>query len=156
MNYTHQIGKLLRLRVMRVGIIGGIGFLIQTAIFETLGVYLQLVPLSVAVVIGAEIAITTGFFLNQRFSFSDRVHHIKRVPFQFVQYHLVALGSVFIQWLFVFTAEHLTQNLFIIHAVYMSGILVGFAWTYNGYRLWVWKHEHSRVQDKENATYETH
>lgn len=144
--------KILRLartlyknRIMRVGFVGGIGFLIQTAIFEIGGVYLGLGPLSTWVVIGAETAIFTCFFLNQKFSFQVTDAHgplWKRL----LKYHLVALGSVFIQWLFVFIAERLTTDLLILHAVYVAGILTGFIWTYNGYRLFVWKQHHTPSQ----------
>ena len=52
---------------------------------------------------------------------------------------VLGAGSIFIQWLFVFTAERLTTGLWWIHIAYAAGILVGFASNYTWYRLWVWR-----------------
>ena len=125
-------------RIMRVAFFGGMGVIVQTIIFETLGIWLGLLRPSLATLLGAEFGIITNFFLNNRFSFNDRTH--APLPMRLLRFHAVVSGSLFIQWLCVFTAESLTSNTWVIHGAYAGGILLGFASNYTGYRLWVWKH----------------
>src|SRR3989344_5562890 len=125
-------------RFLRVFIIGGIGVLVQTIVFEILGIYLQLFSPSTAVVIGAEAGILTNFYLNNRFSFHDRQNGISLLS-RIARFHFVVSGSVLLQWLFVFIAEHQTTSYLIIHAAYAAGIILGFAWNYTFYLLFVWK-----------------
>lgn len=129
--------------MMRVAVISVAGILVQTAIFEVLGIWLKLVQPSTAVLVGAEIGILTNFFLNNRFAFSDRIQNSLLV--RLLRYHLVVSGSLIIQYVFVFIAEHLTTNLFIIHGAYFIGVLIGFLFNYTGYRLWVWEHHEERA-----------
>lgn len=125
-------------RFLRIVVIGGIGLLLQTALFEILGIYLQIFSPSTAVVIGAETAILVNFYLNNRFSFRDRQHDTS-LALRLVRFHLVVSGSVVLQWLFVFIAEHSTSSYLIIHAAYIAGIIFGFMWNYTFYLLFVWK-----------------
>lgn len=128
----------LRSRFVRVFIIGGVGVLVQTIVFEIIGIYLRLVPPSTAVLIGAEVAILTNFYLNNRFSFHDRRHDVSFIS-RLMRFHLVVSGSIILQWLFVFIAEHQTNDLLILHAAYAAGIILGFAWNYTFYHLFVWR-----------------
>jgi putative flippase GtrA len=132
---------LWRSRFLRVATIGIAGLLVQTLIFEILGFWLELVRPSTAVVIGAEFGIITNFLLNNRFTFYDHIH----APFlvRLLRFHLVVSGSLIIQWLFVFTSEHMTTNTLTLHGAYIIGVLIGFISNYTGYRLWVWRHKES-------------
>lgn len=123
-------------RLFRTASVGVVGVGIQTTVFEIIGVYLALVSLSTAALIGSEFGILSNFILNNYFSFSGRQ---LPSPTRLAKFHLVVLGSVFLQWLFVFIAERMTHDLLIIHVAYGAGILLGFIWNYNWYRLWVWK-----------------
>lgn len=123
-------------RLFRTASVGVVGVGVQTAVFEIIGVYLQLVSLSTAALIGSEFGILSNFILNNYFSFQE---HQRPSMMRLAKFHLVVLGSVFLQWLFVFVAERMTHDLFIIHVAYGAGILLGFIWNYNWYRLWVWK-----------------
>lgn len=127
-----------RIRFLRVVFFGGVGVVAQTAVFELLGIILQLVPPSTAVLFGAEAGILTNFYLNNRFAFSDR-HPEGSLTARLFRFHLVVSGSVFLQWLLVFLAEHGTDNTLIIHGAYAAGIILGFAWNYAFYLLFVWK-----------------
>lgn len=128
--------RLYTSRLFRTASVGVVGVGIQTAVFEIIGVYLQLVSLSTAALIGSEFGILSNFILNNYFSFHE---HQRPNVTRLAKFHLVVLGSVFLQWLFVFVAERMTHDLFIIHVAYGAGILLGFIWNYNWYRLWVWK-----------------
>ncbi|MDO8518318.1 MAG: GtrA family protein [bacterium] len=129
---------MLSSRLVRTIMVGAVAVVVQTIMFETLGVYLKLFALSTSAVIGAEVAILTNFYLNNRFSFHDRQHNIS-LFWRLLRFHLVVSGSVFLQWLFVFTAEHATQNLLFIHGAYAAGIIIGFFWNYTWYKLFVWR-----------------
>ncbi|MFZ3043628.1 MAG: GtrA family protein [Minisyncoccia bacterium] len=132
----------VRSRIVRTLTVGAIAVVAQTIVFEILGVYLHLFSLSTSVVIGAEIGILTNFYLNNRFSFHDRRDTTPLLSRLF-RFHLVVSGSVILQWLFVFLAEHATTDTLLIHAAYAAGIIVGFAWNYTFYLLVVWKRPQS-------------
>lgn len=130
--------QLLRARIVRVAFFGSIALVAQTIVFEVVGIWLELLRPSLATLLGAEFGIMTSFLLNNRYSFNDRSH--APLLTRLMRFHLVVSGSVFIQWLFVFSAESATSNLWIIHAAYAAGVAVGFISNYTGYRLWVWRH----------------
>ncbi len=140
MKYLPYAKRLSEIRLVRVLFVGCIGVTVQTTLFEILGVWLALVPTSTATVVGAEAAILTGFYLNNRFSFRNRRHDISLLS-RLVRFHAVVSGSVFLQWLFVFVTEHQTDNLVIIHSAYAAGIVLGFFWNYTLYLLVVWRHQ---------------
>lgn len=125
-------------RLVRTLAVGVVAVITQTVVFEIVGIYLHLFSPSTAVIIGAEAGILTNFYLNNRFSFHDRQDDTSLLS-RLVRFHLVVSGSVFLQWLFVFIAEHQTNSYLIIHAAYAAGIIVGFAWNYTLYLLFVWK-----------------
>lgn len=131
--------RLLYSRLFRVLVVGGIGFIFQTAIFEYLGVYLKIVAPSTAVILGAEVGVLMNFFLNNRFSFGD-VSHTIPLWMRLARFHIVVSGSLCIQWLIIFITQHVTAELFILHVAYVTGVAIGFISNYIGYRHWVWKH----------------
>lgn len=128
-------------RLLRVAIIGGIGVVAQTLVFETLAFWLDLVRPSTATLIGAEFGIVTNFVLNNRYSFNDRVH--APLPLRLARFHIVIAGSVALQWLCVFAAESTTADPWTLRGAYALGILLGFLSNYTGYRLWVWRNHGS-------------
>ena len=133
--------RLRHSRFLRSLIAGAISVICQTAIFEVLGIYLALVSPSTAVVIGGEAGVLMNFFLNNRFAFGDRMHG--SLSHRLLRFHIVVLGSIVMQWLFVYIAENSNAGLLLIHAAYAAGVAIGFVWNYNWYRLWVWKQHHA-------------
>lgn len=136
---------MLHSRLMRTLTVGAVSVIVQTIVFEILGMYLKVFSLSTAVVIGAETAILTNFYLNNRFSFHDRKHEISLLS-RLARFHFVVSGSVFLQWLFIFLTEQYTNNLLYIHAAYATGIILGFVWNYTFYLLFVWQSKSSKTQ----------
>ena len=132
--------KLVQTRLLRVLFIGGIGFIIQTLIFELLSVYFGILQPSSAVLVGGEVGILCNFYLNNRFSFTDRKASTVPIWERLLRFHIVVSGSLFIQWLFLFLTEHATTNLLFIHGAYFAGVVVGFVSNYAGYYFWVWRH----------------
>lgn len=129
-------------RFARVFVIGGIGVVVQTVVFEVLGIFLGIVSPSTAVVLGAEVGILTNFYLNNRYSFRDREHGLSLLS-RLVRFHLVVSGSIILQWLLVFLAERQTSSILLIHGAYAAGIILGFIWNYTFYLLFVWRHRES-------------
>lgn len=121
----------------RVGLVGLVGFVVQTSFFEVIGIQLELLRPSTATLIGGEIAVLLGFALNNHFNFPDRTHptHIRLFRF-----HTVVAGSLFLQWLFVFLAEiYFPESTMALRIAYLCGIGLGFLSNYIGYTLWVWR-----------------
>lgn len=125
-------------------VVGFVAVVLQTAIFEILGIYLHLFSPSTAVVIGAEFGLLVNFYLNNRFTFNGHGHDSMLV--RLLRFHLVVSGSIIIQWLSLFIAEHLTTNLLLIHGAYFAGIFIGFLSNYTGYYLWVWRRSESQQE----------
>lgn len=118
-------------------VVGGIGVVVQTGIFEILGIWLELVRPSTAGIIGAEAGVLTSFILNNRFSFGSHRH--TSIGARLARYHVVVSGSLLIQWTCLFIVEQGSYGWLAIHAAYVAGILLGFIFNYTGYRLWVWR-----------------
>lgn len=126
-------------RAVRVLVVGGIGFVGQTILFETLAFWLALVTPSTATLIGAEYAILSNFFLNERFSFGDIVDRSRSRTLRIARFHLVSAGSLAVQWLSVFTVEHMTSSPVFINLGFIFGVGVGFILNYTGYYFFVWR-----------------
>lgn len=131
--------KLLHSRFLKIVLVGAAGLMAQTVVFELLAIIFQIMSASTATVIGGEFGLLTNFFLNERFSFRDRVNTADSTLYRLSKFHLVVAGSIFIQWLVVFTTEQFTSDLLYIHSAYAGGIILGFISNYTWYHLFVWK-----------------
>lgn len=121
----------------RVGVVGAIGLIVQTSIFELLGIQFEILRPSTAALIGGEIAVLLGFTLNNRYNFTE---HTASTHVRLIKFHTVVAGSLFLQWLFVRLAEHyFGDSTLLIRLAYASGVALGFLSNYIGYTLWVWK-----------------
>lgn len=126
------------LHLMRVAAVGGIGFVLQTIVFELLGIQFHILEPNQAVLLGGEIAILSNFFLNERFNFKERIQgsFLRRIAV----FHLVVFVSIFIQWVLVTLAQtYARDNDMLIRGAYFSGIALGFITNYLGYSVVVWK-----------------
>lgn len=125
------------IHMARVACVGGIGFVVQTSIFEIVGIQLELLRPSTAALLGGEIAVLLGFVLNNHFNFPDRTVPVHT---RLLRFHTVVLGSLFLQWLFVRLAEiYFPGSTMMLRAAYLCGIGLGFLSNYIGYTLWVWR-----------------
>ena len=133
-------------RVYRAALMGVVGLVTQSIIFAILGLWLAIVRPSTAVLICTEIGLITNFYLNDRFSFTGNPH--TPLSRRLMRYHTTVLGSFFCQWFFVFITEQITTNMYALSAAYAAGVLIGFAISYTGYRLWVWEHHEASSSSK--------
>lgn len=134
-----RLRTLRRWRLLRVVAIGGIGFLLQTAVFELLGIEWAVVSASTAAVIGGEAAILSNFFLNERFSFRDRIRQAAPLPTRLLRFHIVSSGSIFIQWVVISIAEQATSDANLLRLAFVAGVGLGFLINYAGYYFYVWR-----------------
>lgn len=88
---------------LRFLVVGTIGFIINT-IGLVVGVRFGLKP-SIAGPLGAEVAIISNFILNNFWTFSDRTLLPQAIPGKFIQFNILSLGSVLIQFIFLKTGE---------------------------------------------------
>ena len=143
MKLLHLLKTFLRSRFVRVAFLGCIGVIVQTSIFETLSFWLKIMEPSTAVLVSAEFGILTSFSLNNRFTFNG--HTAKPLWMRLLRFHVVVSGSLAIQWISIFIAEHITTSVLAIQCAYIMGVLIGFIFNYIGYSLWVWQHHEHPV-----------
>jgi putative flippase GtrA len=85
-------------------VVGTIGFLVNT-VGLVVGVKLGLKP-SIAGPLGAEFAILSNFILNNFWTFSDKtLTSWTVIPMKFLQFNVLSLGSVVIQFIFLKIGE---------------------------------------------------
>ncbi len=132
-----RFSNLLSWKIFTIGIIGLIGLVFQTLVFELIGLRYQLLSASTAALVGGELAILSNFILNDLITFrkTSGSSFWKRI----IKFHGVSLGSIAIQWLLIFTTEQFTTNVNYIRAAYFAGIACGFTINYIGYTTFVWK-----------------
>ncbi len=126
-------------RIGRVLVIGGIGAIIQTIIFETLGIWWGIVSASTATLVGAVFAATSNFLLNEHYSFRDSVDHTIARHKRLLKFYLVSSGSLATQWICVFIAEHISTNALFLNGAFIIGVGIGFIFNYTGYYFFVWR-----------------
>ncbi|MDO8521789.1 MAG: GtrA family protein [bacterium] len=125
-------------RMGRVLMVGGVGFIIQTTIFELFGIWLGIVAPSTATLFGGEFAILSNFFLNNRFSFRD-ADDASPLYKRILKFHLVSGASLATQWTCVFIAEHISQSVLFLNGAFLVGVGIGFILNYTGYYFFVWR-----------------
>ncbi len=85
-------------------VVGSIGFIINTTVL-VLGVRKGFKP-SVSGPVGAEIAITSNFLLNNFWTFSDKsITSWDVLPSKFLTFNILSLSSIVIQFVFLKTGE---------------------------------------------------
>lgn len=86
-------------------VVGSIGFIINTTVL-VLGVKRFGLRPSISGPIGAEIAITSNFILNNFWTFSDRsITSWDVLPIKFITFNILSFSSVIIQFVFLKTGE---------------------------------------------------
>lgn len=120
-------------------IVGGWGFVINTAILE-LFVWLGLHP-AAGSAIGAECAIVSNFLLNNHWTFRDRkIERGARRFLKFLQFNGTSLGAIALQAGIVFAGTH-AYGLSNYRTFYILGVLTSLTWNYVMYSRVIWKKE---------------
>lgn len=141
-----RLQTLSRWRFLRVLVIGGIGFLVQAALFELIGVEWRLLAPGATVILVATLAMFTNFLLHEHFSFRDKKGEAAPLVERLTRFFaLNFFGSICVQWAFVRSAEILAGHSPIwLRTAYLLGVAVGLIINYAGYYFWVWGRDNSR------------
>lgn len=117
-------------------VVGGIGFIINTAVLELL-VYLKFHP-TVGSAVGAELAIISNFFLNNIWTFGSKRIYGTRLIGKFLQFNGTSVGAIILQ------AGTVAVGSFLFgvagyHFYYIFGVGLGLVWNYIMYSRVIWK-----------------
>jgi dolichol-phosphate mannosyltransferase len=130
--YAHMIrgpfGKFL--------VVGGIGFIINTAILEGM-VALGIHP-TIGSIVGAELAIVSNFTLNNAWTFRSRKITGLRMMKKFLQFNLTSVGALIIQASSVGIGTYV-YGLSQYRIFYILGVAIGLTWNYTMYSRVIWK-----------------
>lgn len=161
-----RVQEILNSRLFKFAMVGGLGFVVNLIAFNIfklmmpwtnlamlLGVPVENAVLSdqsVAVVLGAEVAIISNYLLNNIWTFGDRkIKGFAKHFSKFLQFNLGSVGSVVIQYIVMqasvaFIGIHTlitignfavqSDNLYLV-----AGVLLGMIWNFSVYSLIIWK-----------------
>lgn len=132
---------------VRFGLVGASGFLLNLAILTFLHKLLG-VPVFVAQLIGAEIALFSNFILHDRWTYK-RNNVTKALSQLLVQFHLTSwvaiIGSALLVSFFV-NVMHLSDFI----ALVISSV-IAMGWNFATSKFYVWRHEHQPKESKEES-----
>jgi len=127
-------------KLIKVMIVGSIGAVIQFLIFNLLR--LRLAP-EYANTIAVEVAVISNFTINNFWTFKkEKIHfrELKKLISKFIQFNLVSLGSIIIQFFTLkIGVSLLGRSLIIENLLVAAGILLGLIWNYIMYTRLIWK-----------------
>lgn len=128
-------------RLVKMGLVGAVGFLIQSLLFEIVGIRLDILSPASAALFGAEVAIVANFFLNNRFTFgADRIPFSWAMLPKFFQFNAAVALSLGIQWGMVFAGEHVGGGSDgVLRLANILGVLIGFVLNYISYTRVIWR-----------------
>lgn len=140
-------------KLIKFAIVGFTGFAINSIVL-VLGVKFGLLP-SIAGPLGGEAAIIVAFTINNLWTFSkNQIKSATEIPFKFLQYNIIALGSIVIQFIclkigeLIFGIARFKSPIFDFPIVrfyswymlfFMCGVGIGMIWNYLLFNKVVWK-----------------
>lgn len=133
--------ELAQTDLFRVGAVGAVGFVVQTVFFQIFLVFMGRGSSSWAQAGSAELAVLANFALNNSWTFRRvKIQGWGRKLGKFLQFNLVSLGSIAIQWL---TQEVGTgwfgEAAITVWLLYLTGVSLGLISNYFLYRKVVWQ-----------------
>ena len=127
-------------KFIKVCLVGGIGAVIQFSLFNSLR--LKISP-EYANTIAVEIAVISNFIINNTWTFKEekiKFSQIGKLIVKFLQFNLVSLGSIFIQFLVMKIGISTLRRSFLLENAFVAvGILIGLLWNYTMYTKLIWK-----------------
>lgn len=127
-------------RFFKFGIVGGTGLVLQTMIFEILGVFTKILTPSQATVLGGEVAIISNFTLNNLWTFRDYKVTGLKIILKFLQFNLTSLIALAIQFVILRIGEFFARGSgLIIQFFYFGAIAIVLVVNYYIYNKFIWK-----------------
>lgn len=155
--FSQRLNELIHSRLIKFGIVGGIGFVINTLglfifsrlhIVKTLALSMsQSTHISIintsgtASALGAECAIVSNFILNNLWTFADRkLESRSQILPKFIQFNLASFGSVLIQFIIVGAGTHATGSGTVSKFFWLiSATLIGMVLNFIVYSKLIWR-----------------
>jgi dolichol-phosphate mannosyltransferase len=137
-----RIRETTRWRFFKFAVVGGTGFVIQTVIFEVLGVFMRVLSPTIATIIGGQVAILSNYILNNLWTFKDKIiTNPAKLIYKFLQFWLTSNFAVLVlQAGTVRVGELLVgENKLFIQGFYLLGIIFTLIWNYTIYNRLIWK-----------------
>ena len=127
-------------RFFKFAAVGGTGLVLQTLIFEILGLKLRLFSPAVATVIGGELAIVNNFLLNNFWTFSDHRVVGAKIFGKFLQFNFTSLLALGIQFVILSIGEYVAGgNEWVIRGFYFAALVIVLITNYIIYNKIIWK-----------------
>jgi len=127
-------------KFLKVCVVGFMGAVVQFSIFNVLR--LRLKP-EWANAIAVEIAVICNFIVNNIWTFKEekiKFNQLKKLASKFLQFNLVSMGSITIQFIVMKAGVAMFGRSFILeNLLVMIGILIGLIWNYTMYTKLIWK-----------------
>lgn len=131
-----RVKSLINGPFLKFCVVGGIGFIINTAVLEFL-VFLRFHP-AIGSAVGAELAIVSNFSLNNLWTFGSRRIRGWRTIGKFLQFNTTSVGAIFLQAGTVALGSFLFGvNLYRLY--YILGVGLGLIWNYTMYSRVIWR-----------------
>lgn len=143
-----RISSLLKSRVFKFAVVGGIGALVQLIFLQ---IYRVALPFQLAFFLSIETAIVSNFIWNNIWTFKDRKLKTSQIPSKFFQFNLTSAGSILIQQTIALIGENTIGLIplftlpvinFLVDTGTMyavTGIFAGLFWNYFAYNRFIWK-----------------
>lgn len=143
-----RIESILKSRVFKFAVVGGIGALVQII---TLNIYRRALPFQLAFFLSIETSILSNFIWNNIWTFKDRKLKSSDLPKKFIQFNLTSGGSIIIQQLVAIVGQFTIGliPLFTVPIINFAvdtgtmyavvGILMGMFWNFFAYNHFIWK-----------------
>ena len=132
MNYLKT--NILRIRILKFGVVGLTGVGVNMGILYLLTEYFHILYI-ISSIIAIEISILSNFFLNDLWTWGDRIK--KSFWERFIQYHIsVGLTAILANWLILllltelFGIYYLVSNLIGISVGILSNFILNDLWTF--------------------------
>jgi len=127
-------------RFLKYGMVGFLGLVLQTTIFEILGIRLKLFSPSVASIMGGETAIISNFIFNNLWTFKKyKIFGIQLIG-KFLQFNATSFISLGVQFVILKIGESVAGgNDWIIRGFFFSALIIVIMINYFVYNKFIWK-----------------
>jgi dolichol-phosphate mannosyltransferase len=135
--FSERIKRLRKGPFKKFAAVGVLGFIINTIVLEICVHMIGLSPTKGSL-IGAEIAIISNFYFNNRWTFKERKIEKGNVFRKFLQFNITSAGAMLIQAGTVFVGTLLFGHSYY-RIFYLLGVSLGLMWNYIMYSRVIWR-----------------
>ncbi len=134
---TNRVHRLMHGPFKKFALVGLLGFIINTLVLELFVHGIGTIP-EIGSIIGAECAIISNYFFNNRWTFRDRRIGREQRIYKFLQFNMTSVGAIIIQASTIWVGTHLAGDQ-TYRVFYLLGVSIGLMWNYIMYSRVIWK-----------------